>query len=136
MPLWLINRFLTNPVTKENLTYFKLVIHHLWTLPKRQLFFSLLKRLGNFLPLPGCTIIKVKSFGKPRLTYKVYKKVFSSPIVMLIYWKKILHFRTEAACPALYMDFLIDGQISSFCPDQHEGKILTLIMLHKLTQSL
>jgi hypothetical protein len=34
------------------------------------------------------------------------------------------------------MDFLIDGQISSFCPDQHEGELLTLIMLHKLTQSL
>ena len=37
---------------------------------------------------------------------------------------------------ALCMDFLIDGQISSFCPDQHEGGILTLITLHKLTQSL
>ena len=34
------------------------------------------------------------------------------------------------------MDFLIHGQISSFCPDQHGGKLLTLIMLHKLTQSL
>ena len=30
-------------------------------------------------------------------------------------------------------DFLIDGQISSFFPDQHEAKLLTLIML---TQSL
>ena len=37
---------------------------------------------------------------------------------------------------ALTMDFLIDGQISSFCPGHHGGKILTLIMLHKLTQSL
>ena len=36
----------------------------------------------------------------------------------------------------LDMDFLKDGQISSFCPDQHEGELLTLIMLHKLTQSL
>ena len=36
----------------------------------------------------------------------------------------------------LAMDFLIDGQISSFCPDQHEGKLLTIIMLDKLTQSL
>ena len=36
----------------------------------------------------------------------------------------------------LAMDFLIDGQISSFYPDQPEGKLLTLIMLHKLTQSL
>ena len=34
------------------------------------------------------------------------------------------------------MDFLIDGQISSFCPDQPEAMLLTLIMLHKLTQSL
>ena len=36
----------------------------------------------------------------------------------------------------LVMDFLIDGQISSFCPDQLEVMFLTLIMLHKLTQSL
>ena len=36
----------------------------------------------------------------------------------------------------LFMDFLIDEQISSFCPGQHGGKLLTLIMLHKLTQSL
>ena len=34
------------------------------------------------------------------------------------------------------IDFLVDGQISSFCPNQHEAKLLTLIMLHKLTQSL
>ena len=27
------------------------------------------------------------------------------------------------------MDFLIDGQISSFCPDQPEAVLLTLIML-------
>jgi hypothetical protein len=33
------------------------------------------------------------------------------------------------------MDFLIDGQISSFCPDQLEAMFLTLIMLHKLAQS-
>jgi hypothetical protein len=33
----------------------------------------------------------------------------------------------------LDMDFLIDGQISSFCPDQLEAMLLTLIMLHKLT---
>ena len=36
------------------------------------------------------------------------------------------------------MDFLIDGQMhrqmSSFCPDQPEAMVLTLIMLHKLTQ--
>jgi hypothetical protein len=25
----------------------------------------------------------------------------------------------------LDIDFLIDGQISSFCPDQHEAKLLT-----------
>ena len=36
----------------------------------------------------------------------------------------------------LPMDFLIDGQISSFCPDQHGSKPLTLIILHKLTQFL
>ena len=36
----------------------------------------------------------------------------------------------------LAMDFLIYGQISSFCPDQPKGKLLTLIILHKLTQSL
>ena len=36
----------------------------------------------------------------------------------------------------LAMDFLIDGQISSFCRDQLEAMLLTLIMLHKLTQSL
>jgi hypothetical protein len=36
----------------------------------------------------------------------------------------------------LFMDFLIDGQISSFCPDQLEAMLLTLIMLGKLTQSL
>ena len=36
----------------------------------------------------------------------------------------------------LLIDFLIDGQISSFCPDQHKVKLLTRIMLHKLTQSL
>ena len=36
------------------------------------------------------------------------------------------------------IDVLIDGQISSFCPDQSglRLKLLTLIMLHKLTQSL
>jgi len=37
---------------------------------------------------------------------------------------------------SLDIDFLIDGQISSFCPDQPGGWLLTLIMLHKLTQSL
>ena len=36
----------------------------------------------------------------------------------------------------LGMDFLIDGQISSFCPGHHGGKLLTLTMLHKITQSL
>ena len=38
----------------------------------------------------------------------------------------------------LGMDLLIQigGQIPSFCPDQHDGKLLTLIMLDKLTQSL
>ena len=36
----------------------------------------------------------------------------------------------------LFMDFLIDGQISSFCTGHHGGWLLTLIMLHKLTQSL
>ena len=36
----------------------------------------------------------------------------------------------------LLMDFLIDGQISSFCPDQLEAMLLTLIMLHKITESL
>ena len=34
------------------------------------------------------------------------------------------------------MDFLKDGQISSFCLDQPEGKLLTSIMLHKSAQSL
>ena len=36
----------------------------------------------------------------------------------------------------VFMDFLIDGKISSFFPDQHGGKLLTLIILYKLTQSL
>ena len=36
----------------------------------------------------------------------------------------------------LPMDFLIDEQISSICPGHHGGKLLTLIMLHKITQSL
>ena len=29
-----------------------------------------------------------------------------------------------------------DGQISSFCPGQHEADLLTLIISHKLNQSL
>ena len=33
------------------------------------------------------------------------------------------------------MDFLIDGQVSSFCPNHTEAMLLTLIMQHKLTQS-
>ena len=37
---------------------------------------------------------------------------------------------------SLHMDFLIDGQISSFCPGHHGGWLLTLIMQRKLTQSL
>ena len=36
----------------------------------------------------------------------------------------------------LGMDFLIDGQISSFCHGQDEAAFLTLIISHKLTQSL
>ena len=32
----------------------------------------------------------------------------------------------------LCIDFLIDGQISSFEPDQYEAKLLNLIMLHKV----
>jgi hypothetical protein len=43
---------------------------------------------------------------------------------------------TFCNCVSLVIDFLIDGQISSFCPDKHEAKLLTLIMLHKLTQTL
>ena len=39
-------------------------------------------------------------------------------------------------CMKLAIGFLIDGQISSYCPDQHGSELLTLIMLHKLTQSL
>ena len=34
------------------------------------------------------------------------------------------------------MDFLIDGQISSYCPDQPEGKLLTLKMLLTQTHSI
>ena len=34
------------------------------------------------------------------------------------------------------MDFLVDGQVSTFCPDQHVAMVLTLIASHKLTQSL
>ena len=36
----------------------------------------------------------------------------------------------------VFMDFFIDGQKSSFCPDQPEaeGKLLTIIMINKLTQ--
>ena len=37
---------------------------------------------------------------------------------------------------ALALDFSIDGQISSFCPDQLESMLLTLLMLHKLNKSL
>ena len=33
------------------------------------------------------------------------------------------------------MNFLIDGQISPFFPDQPEGKFLILIMIHKLPSS-
>jgi hypothetical protein len=47
--------------------------------------------------------------------------------------KVVLTFKFELG---LVMDFLIDGQISSFCPDHTEAMLLTLIMLHKLTQSL
>jgi hypothetical protein len=36
----------------------------------------------------------------------------------------------------LIMDFLIDGQISSFCPDQLEAMLLTLTMQNKIPQSL
>ena len=35
----------------------------------------------------------------------------------------------------LGMDFLIYGQRSSFCPNQHRGKLLTIVMLHKVPQS-
>ena len=42
----------------------------------------------------------------------------------------------DAYSMGLGMDFLKDGQISSFCLDQPEGKLLTSIMLHKFTQSL
>ena len=42
----------------------------------------------------------------------------------------------QEAIIALGMDFLIDGQISSYCPNQHEGELLTLIMNgSKFTQS-
>ncbi len=34
----------------------------------------------------------------------------------------------------LGIDYLIYGQISSFCPDRQEGKLSTLIMPHKVTQ--
>ena len=78
--VYVINRFLTNLVTKENLTYFKLVINHLWTLPQKYITFFLShfeKRRGISYPFLDA-LIKVKSFaGKPRLTYKVYKKVCS-----------------------------------------------------------
>ena len=37
---------------------------------------------------------------------------------------------------SLPMEFLIDGQIFSFCPDHTESMLLILIMLHKLTQYL
>ena len=40
------------------------------------------------------------------------------------------------ACDGIWdvlgMDFLIDGQISSFCLRQHEAALLTLIISHKL----
>jgi hypothetical protein len=36
----------------------------------------------------------------------------------------------------LLIDFLIDGHIFSFCPDPPEAVLSTLIVLHKLTQSL
>ena len=44
--------------------------------------------------------------------------------------------KLEENAVVLDMDFLIDGQISSFCPGHHEGWLLTLIMQRKLTQSL
>ena len=72
--VYVINRFLTNLVTKENLTYFKLVINHLWTLPQKYITFFLShfeKRRGISYPFLDA-LIKVKSFaGKSRLTYKV-----------------------------------------------------------------
>ena len=46
------------------------------------------------------------------------------------------HEISESADMYLGMDFLIDGQISSFCPGQHEAALLTLVISHKLTQSL
>ena len=42
----------------------------------------------------------------------------------------------ENHCKAVVMDFLIDKQISSLCPDQSEADVESLVMLHKLTQSL
>ena len=42
-------------------------------------------------------------------------------------------------CYVIYLaiDFLLDGQIVIFIlPDQHEAKLSTQILLHKLTQSL
>ena len=45
-------------------------------------------------------------------------------------------YSTDSTFIHLVMEFLIDGQISSFCPDQPEGQLLNLILLHKLTQSL
>ena len=44
--------------------------------------------------------------------------------------------KISAIPDGLGMDFLIDGQISSFCPGHHGGWLLTLIMQGKLTQSL
>ena len=59
-------------------------------------------------------------FSGPRHTAELTKNVSTS---------KEVHVRYT-------MDFLIDGQISSFCPGQHEAALLNLIISNKLTQSV
>ena len=49
-----------------------------------------------------------------------------------VYFTKYLRIKLVGIC----MDFLIDGQINSFCPDHTESMLLILIMQHKLTQYL
>ena len=54
--------------------------------------------------------IKVKNY--------IHKVTLKFELTIKERWVQHIHY---------IMDFLIDGQISSFCPGHHEGKLLTLI---------
>ena len=65
-----------------------------------------------------------------------FDAIFLILLIKNISWNQMTCMYIEIKHVRPYMDFLIDGQISSFCPGQHEAALLTLIMSHKLTQSL